>query len=102
CLAIDQIAQTGLSSLPLIYYLEQLFRCQAAISSVIALSQALKMELVIEGIETNSQLTLLQQLGCTVGQGYCFSRPIDEQTFVQRFFPISIESDNFIRLNSDV
>ncbi|WP_207797904.1 hypothetical protein, partial [Shewanella xiamenensis] len=26
CLAIDQIAQTGLSSLPLIYYLEQLFR----------------------------------------------------------------------------
>lgn len=76
-------------------------RCQAAISSVIALSQALKMELVIEGIETNSQLTLLQQLGCTIGQGFCFSRPIDEHTFVQRFFPIDIESDNFIRLNTE-
>lgn len=76
-------------------------RCRAAISSVIALSQALKMELVIEGIETNSQLTLLQQLGCTIGQGFCFSRPIDEHTFVQRFFPIDIESDNFIRLNTE-
>jgi len=30
-LAIDQIAQTGLSSLPLIYYLEQLFREGAAL-----------------------------------------------------------------------
>ncbi|QYX64577.1 EAL domain-containing response regulator [Shewanella putrefaciens] len=66
-------------------------RCQAAISSVIALSQALNMELVIEGIETNSQLVLLQQLGCTIGQGFCFSRPIDEQTFIQRFFPASLQ-----------
>lgn len=76
-------------------------RCQAAISSVIALSQALDMELVIEGIETNSQLTLLQQLGCTVGQGYCFSRPIDELTFVQRFFPIDFKNDHFIWLNTE-
>lgn len=66
-------------------------RCQAAISSVIALSQALNMELVIEGIETNSQLILLQQLGCTTGQGFCFSRPVDEQTFIQRFLPTSLD-----------
>lgn len=66
-------------------------RCQVAISSVIALSQALNMELVIEGIETNSQLALLQQLGCTIGQGFCFSRPIDEMTFIQRFFPSSLD-----------
>lgn len=62
-------------------------RCQAVISSVIALSEALNMELIIEGIETNSQLTLLQQLGCKIGQGFCFSRPIDEHTFIQRFLP---------------
>ena len=66
-------------------------RCQAAISSVIALSQALNMELVVEGIETNSQLSLLQQLGCTIGQGFCFSSPIDERTFIQRFFPLGLE-----------
>lgn len=47
-------------------------RCQAAISSVIGLAEALNLELVIEGIETNSQLSLLQQLGCTIGQGFCF------------------------------
>ncbi|MDR6965091.1 EAL domain-containing response regulator [Shewanella putrefaciens] len=66
-------------------------RCQAAISSVIGLAQALNLELVVEGIETNSQLTLLQQLGCTIGQGFCFSRPVDEQTFIQRFLPIALE-----------
>lgn len=66
-------------------------RCQAAISSVIALSQALNMELVIEGIETNSQLMLLQQLGCTTGQGFGFSRPIDEQTFIERFLPAKLD-----------
>lgn len=66
-------------------------RCQAAISSVIALSQALNMELVIEGIETNSQLILLQQLGCTTGQGFCFSRPIDEHTFIKRFLPANLD-----------
>ncbi|ESE43203.1 EAL domain-containing protein [Shewanella decolorationis] len=75
-------------------------RCQAAISSVIALSQALNMELVIEGIETNSQLVLLQQLGCTVGQGFCFSRPIDEHTFIQRFFPFDREMEDGIRLST--
>ncbi|ACK44712.1 EAL domain-containing response regulator [Shewanella baltica] len=69
-------------------------RCQAAISSVIALSHALNMELVIEGIETNSQLVLLQQLGCTTGQGYCFSRPVDEETFIQRFLSASLYSDS--------
>lgn len=66
-------------------------RCQAAISSVIGLAEALNLELVVEGIETNSQLILLQQLGCTIGQGFCFSRPIDEQTFIQRFLPISLD-----------
>lgn len=75
-------------------------RCQAAISSVIALSQALNMELVIEGIETNSQLAILQQLGCTVGQGFCFSRPIDEHTFIQRFFPFDREMEDGIRLST--
>jgi EAL domain-containing protein (putative c-di-GMP-specific phosphodiesterase class I) len=76
-------------------------RCQAAISSVIALSQALNMELVIEGIETNSQLVLLQQLGCTIGQGFCFSRPIDEQTFIQRFFPASLQLKELQELSLD-
>lgn len=64
-------------------------RCQAVISSVIALSEVLNLDLVVEGIETNSQLSLLQQLGCKVGQGFCFSRPVDEKTFVQRFLPVA-------------
>ncbi len=30
-----------------------------------------------EGIETEEQLATLQRLGCTLGQGYLFMRPLD-------------------------
>ncbi|MBO2639060.1 EAL domain-containing response regulator [Shewanella algae] len=60
-------------------------RCKAAISSVIALSDSLDMQLVIEGIETEAQLRLLQNLGCNLGQGFYFSKPLSEDDFCKRF-----------------
>ncbi|QNI00015.1 EAL domain-containing response regulator [Shewanella algae] len=60
-------------------------RCKAAISSVIALSDSLDMQLVIEGIETEAQLRLLQNLGCNLGQGFYFSKPLSEADFCKRF-----------------
>ena len=60
-------------------------RCKAAISSVFALSDSLDMQLVIEGIETEAQLRLLQNLGCNLGQGFYFSKPLSEADFCKRF-----------------
>ncbi|OXR99120.1 EAL domain-containing response regulator [Shewanella algae] len=60
-------------------------RCKAAISSVIALSNSLDMQLVVEGIETEAQLRLLQNLGCNQGQGFYFSKPLSEADFCKRF-----------------
>ncbi|HCD14878.1 MULTISPECIES: EAL domain-containing response regulator [Shewanella] len=60
-------------------------RCKAAISSVIALSDSLDMQLVIEGIETAAQLKLLQNLGCNLGQGFYFSHPLSEADFCKHF-----------------
>ncbi|MCE9774620.1 EAL domain-containing response regulator [Shewanella algae] len=63
-------------------------RCKAAISSVIALSDSLDMQLVVEGIETEAQLRLLQNLGylgCNLGQGFYFSKPLSEADFCKRF-----------------
>lgn len=43
---------------------------------VIELLSKTNIKVVAEGIETQRQLALLQELGCQLGQGYLFSKPI--------------------------
>ena len=43
---------------------------QALIKTVIWMARALKIELVIEGIESEKQLVALTALGCKMGQGF--------------------------------
>jgi len=49
----------------------------ATVRAVIEMAHARKLRVVAEGIETPEQLSLLQSLGCDLGQGYYFSRPVD-------------------------
>jgi diguanylate cyclase (GGDEF)-like protein len=44
--------------------------------AVIALAQALELDVVAEGIETREQTAELRRLGCRVGQGFHFSPPV--------------------------
>lgn len=55
-------------------------RSRAVVTAVVALAQALGMEVTGEGIETAAQLAQLRGLGCTWGQGYFFApaMPADE------------------------
>ncbi len=46
------------------------------VGSIIELAHALELEVVSEGIETPGQLSTLRRLGCDIGQGYHFSRPV--------------------------
>lgn len=46
------------------------------VKTIISLARNLKMEVVAEGVETNEQLEKLREIGCDLGQGYLFSRPI--------------------------
>lgn len=55
---------------------EQSARAGDMLRGVIALGQALGMEVFGEGIEDESQRERLVVHGCTVGQGYLFSRPM--------------------------
>ena len=48
----------------------------ALIEAITRLAQHLDLEVVAEGIETESQRRLLQDLGCQLGQGYLFSKPM--------------------------
>ncbi len=51
-------------------------RDTAITEAIVAMSQALSMRVVGEGVETRLQLTELTRLGCDLAQGYYFSRPV--------------------------
>ncbi len=52
----------------------------AIVKTILMLGENLDIEVVAEGIETLTQLEKLRALGCKMGQGYYFSRPIDVAT----------------------
>lgn len=53
------------------------FQKQTIIRSVVALAQALRMQVIAEGVETHDHRRRLAAAGCGFGQGYLFSHPID-------------------------
>ncbi len=48
----------------------------AICSAVVGLARGLGLDLVAEGVETRRQADALIELGCPVGQGYLFGRPV--------------------------
>ena len=55
------------------------------VSTIIAMSNQLGLTVVAEGIETLQQLQQLQQLGCQLGQGYLFSKPLPAEEIEANF-----------------
>ena len=49
------------------------------VEAIVQLAQALQLDIVAEGIETGWQAQQLIEFGCTHGQGYWFSQPLDNQ-----------------------
>ena len=47
----------------------------AVVSTIVGLSRALGVGIIAEGVETESQATLLRAAGCETVQGYLFGRP---------------------------
>jgi EAL domain-containing protein (putative c-di-GMP-specific phosphodiesterase class I) len=48
----------------------------ALVAAIIAMSEALKLNVTAEGVETEEQLTLLKGLSCQRAQGYFLSKPM--------------------------
>ncbi|MGH1483396.1 MAG: EAL domain-containing protein [Geminicoccales bacterium] len=48
------------------------------VSSIIHMAQRLNMVVVAEGIETASQVEVLEAIGCNLGQGYYYAKPSTE------------------------
>jgi len=51
----------------------------AIVEGLAKLGPILSMDIVAEGIETETQLQLLRDMGCHIGQGYLFSPPVCAQ-----------------------
>ena len=49
---------------------------QSIIGAMLELGKSMSFDLVMEGIETSRQLTLLKLMGSELAQGYYFSRPM--------------------------
>jgi two-component system CheB/CheR fusion protein len=55
----------------------------AIAKAIIQMAQALGFHVVAEGVETETQLTVLKNLGCDIVQGYYFHRPLKAEGFVK-------------------
>jgi len=51
----------------------------ALVRTIIALADSLGSRTVAEGVEDREQLERLRDLGCALGQGYLFARPLAQQ-----------------------
>ena len=47
--------------------------------AVVSLAHALGLKVMGEGVETGEQLEHLRILGCAIGQGYYFSKPLSRK-----------------------
>ncbi|GAA0561145.1 EAL domain-containing protein [Paractinoplanes ferrugineus] len=59
-------------------------RQQELVSAVIQLGHTLGLKVVVEGIETEDQLTLLTAIGCRYAQGYYLGRPEPVAALIER------------------
>jgi diguanylate cyclase (GGDEF)-like protein/PAS domain S-box-containing protein len=54
----------------------------AIVSAVLSMAQALELDVVAEGVETEAQLAWLRERGCAFAQGYLVGRPVPADELV--------------------
>jgi diguanylate cyclase (GGDEF)-like protein len=56
------------------------------LKNIIQIGRDLDLNVVAEGVETAEQRDLLINMGCTIGQGYMLTKPVDAETLVSTLF----------------
>ena len=60
-------------------------RSRVLIEAALWIADRLEIRCVAEGIETQEQLDLLREIGCTEFQGWLFGRPLPADSFAERW-----------------
>ena len=60
------------------------------VQATVMVASSLGMSTVVEGVETEAQAALVQQLGCDKGQGYLFSRPLEAHALSAWLQPVAV------------
>ncbi|SQC93365.1 Cyclic di-GMP phosphodiesterase Gmr [Cedecea neteri] len=56
---------------------ESNFQARSFVRAIISLGNSINTPLIAEGVETNEQLRILEEEGCTEIQGFLFGQPVD-------------------------
>lgn len=62
------------------YFIDEILtdlKIRFLVKSMIELGQHMEYGIIVEGVETQEQLVILEELGCEIVQGYLFSKPIE-------------------------
>lgn len=65
--------------------IQQPQQLSAIITAIIAMAHSLRLRVVAEGVETETQLAFLRSQGCDEYQGYLRSKPVPAEEFTRRF-----------------
>ena len=57
---------------------------EVVIRHIVNMVNELDMQVVAEGVETNTQADLLQEFRCSMAQGYLFDKPLPCEEFEER------------------
>ena len=60
------------------------------VQATVMVAASLGMSTVVEGVQTESQAALVRQLGCDMGQGYLYSRPLEAQALSAWLQPVAL------------
>lgn len=63
------------------------------VALILGIAENLGIPVIAEGVETEKQMNLLKKLGCSIAQGYFFSKPLPAPDFEKTFIQDNLSSE---------
>lgn len=60
-------------------------RARVILEMIVGLSKQLGLPVIVEGVETATQLEFLRKIGCDMFQGYYFAKPMEVSSFEEKY-----------------
>lgn len=77
-------------------------RGKIVISKIIELLKSLRILSVMEGVENEEQVEFLQKMGCDIGQGFFYAKPLSEEDYLEYLGKTNVLDDRLHLLATTV